>query len=292
MNFSELCSLVKCVTSADFFTASKKLEDVIFSLSYSDFLSLLTEIGTIPEDIPHDSSEEKLYAKAADVFLARCFQELGLKASVNRERSNCADVIAKSYFHNYSLVGDAKTFRLSRTAKNQKDFKVKSMMDWRGDSEYSVLVCPFFQYPKVNSQIYGQSLDGNVSLFSWEHLSFLLRNSIKESFSTNLGAIWNISSMIAIETPVANKNNSFLSRQNQILCNILNIDIEKLNHSFDQFKKIIIKRGNSEIAFWRKRIEETKKMSRKEAIQNLLNALKLDEKIVSIQKFIDFLDVR
>ena len=33
----------------------------------------------------------------------------------------------------YSLVADAKAFRLSRTAKNQKDFKVQAMdgLAWR-----------------------------------------------------------------------------------------------------------------------------------------------------------------
>jgi hypothetical protein len=83
---------------------------------------------------------------------------------VNKERSNCADVVGKSVIHGYSFVGDAKAFRLSRTAKNQKDFKVKSMSDWRGDHDYSILVCPYFQYPKNNSQIYGQALDGNICL--------------------------------------------------------------------------------------------------------------------------------
>ena len=65
--------------------------------------------------------------------------------------------------------------------KNQKDFKVESMEHWRGDNDYSVLVCPYFQYPKTLSQIYGQALNNNVSLFSWEYFSILLRNNIKES---------------------------------------------------------------------------------------------------------------
>ncbi|MDR2485941.1 MAG: HindIII family type II restriction endonuclease, partial [Treponema sp.] len=101
----------------------------------------------------------------------KCFQELGLKASVNKERANCADVAARSKFHNYSLVGDAKSLRLSRTAKNAKDFKVTSMSEWKGDSDFAVLVCPYYQYPKSRSQIYGQALNDNVLLFSWEYLS-------------------------------------------------------------------------------------------------------------------------
>jgi type II restriction enzyme len=146
----------------------------VFSLSKKNLNIIIKEIGAIPEDIEHDSSEEKLYSKTTDIVLAKTFQELGMQASVNKERANCADLVSKSSIHGYSLVGDAKAFRLSRTAKNQKDFKVKSMVDWKGDHDYSVLVCPYYQYPKSSSQIYGQALDGNVCLLSWEHLSFLL----------------------------------------------------------------------------------------------------------------------
>ena len=154
MDFKELCGLIeKFATAADFQDASDRLEEKIFSLSKEEFIPLVTEIGTIPETIDHDSTEEKLYSKVSDIVLAKCFQELGLKATVLRERANSADVEARSKYHEYSLVGDAKAFRLSRTAKNQKDFKVESMDHWRGDNDYSVLVCPYFQYPKSKSQI-------------------------------------------------------------------------------------------------------------------------------------------
>jgi type II restriction enzyme len=81
------------------------IQKIVFDLKKEELVPIITEIGSIPEDIGHDSSEEKLYAKVSDIVLAKCFQELGLRASVNKERANCADVIAKSQFHNYSLVG-------------------------------------------------------------------------------------------------------------------------------------------------------------------------------------------
>ena len=157
--------------------AGSYFETLIFSLSRDEFLPIISEIGTIPESFQHDSSEEKLYAKVADIVLAKALQELGLSSNVIKTRANCADVIAKSQYHSYSLVGDAKAFRLSRTAKNQKDFKVQSMVHWKEDNDFAVLVCPLFQYPRSHSQIYTQALDGNVLLFSWEHLSFLIENS-------------------------------------------------------------------------------------------------------------------
>jgi type II restriction enzyme len=155
MNFIDLRKKIKKESQkGDFEASSNLIQDDIFGLKKYELIPLITEIGAIPEDIGHDSSEEKLFSKVSDIVLAKCFQELGLKSTVNKERSNCADVVAKSNFYKYTLVGDAKSFRLSRTAKNQKDFKVKSMADWKGDNDYSVLVCPYYQYPKSRSQIY------------------------------------------------------------------------------------------------------------------------------------------
>ena len=103
-----------------------------------------------------------------DAVLARAFRELGLQAAVLRERADSADVIAFSCFHGYSLRADAKAFRLSRTARNQKDFKINALSVWKEDAEYAVLCAPYFQYPKRESQIYDQALDRNVCLLSWE----------------------------------------------------------------------------------------------------------------------------
>ena len=214
MKFNELCSLINdLATTMTFQEAGNRLEKVIFNCSKKDFMPLITEIGTIPECIGHDSTEEKLYSKVPDIILAKCFHELGLKAIVLQERSNSADIEAKSIYHDYSLVGDAKSFRLSRTAKNQKDFKVESMDHWRGDHDYSVLVCPYFQYPKTVSQIYGQAL----------------------------------------------------------------------------FKQSMIERGEAEIDFWKRKIEEIQTYSREKAINELIVSLKLNEKIAAITKFTDSL---
>ena len=126
MNFIELRELIKNeVSNSEFQSASNKIQDIIFNLDRNSFIPLIVEIGSIPEDIEHDSSEEKLYAKVSDIIPAKCFMELGLKAEVLKERANCADVIAKSRFHGYSLVADAKVFRLSRTAKKIKRLSKK-----------------------------------------------------------------------------------------------------------------------------------------------------------------------
>ena len=222
MTFDELRDEIRrCSNDMPFKAASDALEELIFGLKRRDFLPLVVEIGIIPEDIPHDSTEEKLYAKCADIVLAKSFMELGLNATVNRERANCADVVARSTVHDYSLVGDAKAFRLSRTAKNQKDFKVKSMVDWRGDHDYAVLVCPYYQYPSSTSQIFGQALTGNILLFSWEHLALLMEQSVEECPSLNLGKIWNLSKKMSRSILTDDRDRSFVARQDRSICKMI-----------------------------------------------------------------------
>ena len=105
-----------------------------------------------------------MIAKASDAVLSRAFRELGLKSTVLGQRSDSADVLAESKYYGYTLVADAKAFRLSRTARNQKDFKVTALSGWRKDADYAVLCSPYFQYPVKKSQIYAQAVDENVCL--------------------------------------------------------------------------------------------------------------------------------
>ena len=113
MNYIELRTLIREKSNLDFAVASNDLQNILFDISRIDLLSLITEIGIIPEDIGHDSSEEKLYTKVSDILFAKALKEMNFEVTVLRERSNCADIIAQSRYHNYSLVGDAKAFRLS-----------------------------------------------------------------------------------------------------------------------------------------------------------------------------------
>lgn len=271
--------------------SSDFIQKKIFNLSKKQTIPLLKNIGIIPESIVHDSSEEKLFAKVADILLAKAFQELGLSAVVNKERANCADVIAKSKVHSYTFVGDAKAFRLSRTAKNQKDFKVKSMVDWKGDNNYSVLVCPFYQYPKTKSQIYGQALNGNVCLFSWEHLVLFLENNVEESKKVNLSKIWNISDTLSEEIYIKDKdkNTNFHERGNKLIQKFSKIEKSKFDDTFKNCRIEIIKRGNSEIKFWKKEIEKIKKYTHEKAIKELIKSMKLNEKIIVIKRYIELL---
>lgn len=292
MNFKGLKKLIQNMSSNNFDLATQKLQKVIFALDKKKLIDIILDIGTIPEDITHDSTEEKLFSKATDIVLAKTFRELGLKSTVNKGRANCADVVAKSEKYGYSLVADAKAFRLSRTAKNQKDFKVKSMSDWKGDNDFAVLVCPYYQYPKSNSQIYGQALDNNICLLSWEHLLLFLNNSINENNNVNLSKIWDISNELASTVSVKNKdaNDNFHLKGNSIICKYLKIDQNVLNSQLKRCREATIVRGKEEIIFWEEKIKEVNTYSKQRAIKELLKALKLKEKISAINKYISLIE--
>lgn len=293
MDFNELTDLIakESKNTDSFIESSQTVEKAVFETSKSDFLKIIAEIGVIPETIDHDSSEEKLFAKATDIVMARAFNEIGISATVIKERANCADVIGKSKIHNYTLVGDAKAFRLSRTAKNQKDFKVKSMVDWKGDNDFAILACPYFQYPKSNSQIYGQALDGNVCLFSWEQFCFLLENDIKETKSLSLAPIWDISRILSETVIISEKNKRFNFSETGIehFCETLGVERTAWDDNLLVSRDLIIERGEGEINYWETKIEEVKNYTREKAIKELLVSLKLKEKISSIRKYIDSL---
>lgn len=128
--------------------------------------------GAIPEEYGHDTSEEKLYSKYTDVLLSLAFRRIGLTSVVYTERADAADVEAVA--HDYSFVADAKAFRLSRTAKNQKDFKIQAMDGWKRGKPYAIVVCPIYQLPASASQIYQQAIARDVCIFTYSHLALLV----------------------------------------------------------------------------------------------------------------------
>ncbi len=130
----------------------------------SPLLGHLRLCGAIPERYGHDSSEEKLYSKYTDVVIHEAYTAMGLTSVVLKDRADVADVECVS--RAFSFVADAKAFRLSRTAKNQKDFKVQAMDNWKHGKPYAMVACPVYQLPTRSSQIYQQAAARNVALAS------------------------------------------------------------------------------------------------------------------------------
>ena len=163
------------------------------------------------------------------------------------------------------------------------------MVSWKGDNDYAVLVCPYFQYPRKASQIYTQALDGNVLLFSWEHLSFLITNKIVENERRNFASIWNLSHVLASKYTRADKKIVFLNQQDELLCKDICTDITKLVLSLSQSRDLIVKRGYMEIDFFNESIEEIKHYSHEKAIAELIRYSKLNEKSDAVSSYMDYL---
>lgn len=150
--------------------------------------------GTIPETYKHDSSEEKLYSKYTDALLAVVFRHMGLQSTVLTERADAADVDCVA--EGYSFVADAKAFRMSRTAKNQKDFKVEAMAGWKREKPYAVVVCPIYHLPTRSSQIYQQAAARSVAILTYSHLAVMCRYASIVGVAKSTELLFNVFSVV------------------------------------------------------------------------------------------------
>ncbi|AVJ10963.1 type-2 restriction enzyme HindIII [Haemophilus influenzae] len=255
-------------------------------MNRNEVIELVRSIGILPEAIKPSSTQEKLFSKAGDIVLAKAFQLLNLNSKPLEQRGNAGDVIALSKEFNYGLVADAKSFRLSRTAKNQKDFKVKALSEWREDKDYAVLTAPFFQYPTTKSQIFKQSLDENVLLFSWEHLAILLQLDLEETNIFSFEQLWNFPKKQSKKTSVSDSENNFMRDFNKYFMDLFKIDKDTLNQLLQKEINFIEERSLIEKEYWKKQINIIKNFTREEAIEALLKDINMSSKIETIDSFI------
>ncbi|MBQ2788250.1 MAG: HindIII family type II restriction endonuclease [Thermoguttaceae bacterium] len=265
-----------------------ELQEIVFSFTREETLNAIQKIGVIPESFGRDSTEEKLFAKTSDLVLARALSFLGFSVEVCRRRGDFADVVAESKRFGYKLAADAKSFRLSRTAKNQKDYKVTALNSWRINAvaDFAVLVAPYFQYPTKESQIYRQALEANVCLASWETLFLLLANNVEESERLNLSRYWAFQSDLAARVPVAESKRSFLNESASALCEIADLSSEKWSETLAVFRAVVGKQGSDEIERLTKEIEKIKVLTREEAIEALIEKTKYRENIKTIRAYL------
>ena len=240
--------------------------------------------GAIPESYRHDSSEEKLYSKYTDALLAVTFRALGLSAAVLAGRADAADVEAIG--PTYSFVADAKAFRLSRTAKNQKDFKVEAMHGWKRGKPYAVVACPLYQLPRRTSQIYQQAIARNICLLSFAHLAVLVAfaqragtSAAQELFGAVLGCIGSMNPGKDAVAYWMAMNRTFLDADESIaelwqtekIANLEAITVAK----------------DEALSFLAQERESILRLSREEALRQLIRANRIDDRIEVISSVTD-----
>ncbi len=261
--------------------AFEQIEKHLLNISQKKLGENIIECGILPEMFSQNGSEEKIWAKFSDIILAHSLSFLGIETTVLGARGNSADVFGKT--EHYTIVGDAKTFRLSRTAKNQKDFKISALDTWRKKNNYALLVAPLTQYPTNKSQIYEQAVKRNVTLLSYTHLHFLL-----DFYNGNdLRELWETGERISLLND--SEHEKFQVYWNEIdktLCEIVEQNKKKLK----EYKLLEIEKtkqiGNEGIAFWQNKIAEFKNLSKEEAIKLLIKSEKIEAKIKTIERAI------
>lgn len=248
--------------------------------SIQTLLGHLRLCGAIPEKYTRDSSEEKLYSKYTDVIISEAFSFLGFNSIVLKERADAADVEAAN--NEYSFVADAKAFRLSRTAKNQKDFKIEALDKWKYGKPYAILVSPSYQYPSRKSQIYEQATISSVCISSYTHLSVLLRyaqaKSQREAQELFLEGFKTIDALNPSKNAVdywQAYNKTLLGFDKKIRS--LWIEEKKATQEAIDFAK------NEALAFLASERERILRLSKEEAIREVLKASKIDKKIAKIK---------
>ncbi len=268
----------------DYERLATELTDEVKQQGIAALIDHLRLCGSIPEAYGHDSSEEKLYSKYTDCILSLCFNAIGLTSLVLTERADAADVevIGKDY----SFVADAKAFRLSRTAKNQKDFKVAAMHGWKYGKPNAMVVCPIYQLPRASSQIYQSATVSDVCVFTYSHLSLLLCFSQTAGDAKTQDLIHKIFKVIPALNPSKSATDYWLAINRTMLDYSKDIkalwDIEKLA----AMESIEIAKVE-DLTFLAEQRARIMKMSHQEALTELIKVHKIDSKIRIINSITD-----
>lgn len=261
-----------------------ELNEELAGNNSSSLVSHLRLCGAIPESFGHDSSEEKLYSKYTDMLLNACFNFLGMTSVVLTERADVADVEVVT--KEYSFVADAKAFRLSRTAKNQKDFKIQAMDTWKRGKPYALVVCPLYQLPTKASQIYQQAGSRNVCILSYSHLAVLISKFAAKPNDSASKLLHKIFKGIESMSPSKNAN-AYWTLLNRIM-----LDFDASISDLWKTEKIaneesIIVAKEEALTFLAQERERIMRLSHKEAIQLLIKANKIDNKEKKVKQVSD-----
>ncbi len=262
----------------------KELEAEIKKNGISSLIDHLRLCGNIPESYGHDTSEEKLYSKYTDCLLSLAYTALGLKSLVLKERADAADV--EAFAKDYSFVADAKAFRLSRTAKNQKDFKVQAMHGWKRGKPYAMVVCPIYQLPTSSSQIYQQATTQNVCVFTYSHLALLLSYSEVEGQAKAQQLLKKLFETIQALNPSKSATDYWLAINKAILSFSKKIQPLWTIEKGVATESIAVAKEEA-LTFLAQEREKIMRMSHKEALKELIKVHKIESRIKTINAISD-----
>ena len=258
-----------------------KLRAEIGKEGVNALLDHLRLCGAVPEHYGHDSSEEKLYSKYTDAIISEALTAIGLKSAVINVRADSADVQARG--GGYSLVADAKAFRLSRTAKNQKDFKVQAMDGWRNGLDYAVLICPIYQLPSRTSQIYQQAIARNVCILSYAHLAALVALAERRGQTLATKGLGSVLKSVSLLHPSKSAADYWLGI-NKALVAVLKTDVELWTTEKTASLAALDLAKDEALTYLRAERNRLLGLSHEEAIKELIRAAGLDSRIAQVER--------
>lgn len=274
--------------SGNFGVDAEKVEEEINSeikkKGIEPLLGHLRLCGAIPENYGHDSSEEKLYSKYTDVVIHEAYLAMGFTSIVLKERADVADVECVN--DDYSFVADAKAFRLSRTAKNVKDFKVQAMDGWKHGKKYAMVVCPVYQLPSRTSQIYQQAAARSVCIFTYTHLAVLVRYAQQKSKKHAMEIVHKVYKTVEAMNPSKDANSYWQAVNRKML------EYDGVLHKIWKEEKqaslesIYISKEEA-LSFLSSERERIMRLSKEDAIKEVLKSSKIDSKIRAIKSVVD-----
>ena len=258
----------------------QEISDEVNQHGITPLLGHLRLCGAIPEVYGHDSSEEKLYSKYTDIVIHEAFTAVGLTSLVLKERADVADV--ECVCDEYSFVADAKAFRLSRTAKNQKDFKVQAMDSWKHGKPFALLVCPIYQLPSRTSQIYQQAAARSVCICSYTHLAVLLRYADMMGSSNAVALLHDVFKTVEAMNPSKDAAAYWYAINKTFLGASRSIASIWREEKIASVESVQIARGES-LSYLARERERIMKLSQRDAIREVLEWRKLDNRIRTVK---------
>ncbi|WP_417915451.1 HindIII family type II restriction endonuclease [Candidatus Electronema sp. JM] len=250
----------------------------------SSLLSHLRLCGVIPEGYAHDSSEEKLYSKYTDAVIHEAFAAMGLTSLVLKERADAADV--ECVCDNYSFVADAKAFRLSRTAKNQKDFKIQALDGWKRGKPFAMVVCPVYQLPARASQIYQQAAARSVCISTYTHLAVLVRHAESAGKISTVSLLHNIFQAVEAMNPSQDAGAYWQTLNRTLLGTDDRLAAIWREEKIAALESIRIAQEEA-LAFLAAERERIMRLSHEEAIHEVLRQRKIENRIRAVKSVAD-----
>ncbi len=279
----DLVALIDAISGSvqTFTEKARTVVEFVDALSGESLLQLLSEAGFIPEAYEHDSSDEKVYAKAMDGLVAVALRRMGYDAHVTDERANAADVIARCPDDaDNSIALDAKAFRLSRTALNPKDYKIEALNTWRKEERYACLVGPIAGFPEGKSRLYDESVRFDVGLMTFSHLRFLLEHGV--SRCTELQPIWEAPRALVNHAKQGMTATTYWPVVDETVAVAAGVDIAVWRESRRGYLGALMRVATQQIDYYERQRRELSELSKEALVAIAIEALKLDAKIEQI----------